>query len=72
MTRDGERFHTPAFTNCCLKPGGASAPCRDGTYSFTFSACSPVPSVFSAPCFRGFGRFWCSASGWCPPAWAPL
>lgn len=32
---DGERVHSPAYTSDNSIPAGASARCRDGTYSFS-------------------------------------
>ncbi|MBA4707508.1 DUF3761 domain-containing protein [Aquitalea aquatica] len=32
---DGEQVHSPAHTKSGKKPNGASAKCRDGSYSFS-------------------------------------
>ncbi|XYJ09452.1 DUF3761 domain-containing protein [Telluria sp. B2] len=34
-TRDGRRVHSPSKTQGDVAPAGASAKCRDGTYSFS-------------------------------------
>ena len=35
INKDGIRLHSPAHTKNGEQPGGASAQCRDGSYSFS-------------------------------------
>lgn len=35
VNRDGQRIHSPAHTRSGKAPGGASARCRDGSFSFS-------------------------------------
>ena len=35
INKDGERIHSPAHTKTGEQPVGASAQCRDGSYSFS-------------------------------------
>lgn len=53
--RDGETVHAPAHSKSGRVPDGASARCRDGTYSFSSTGAAPAPGMAASPrgCERG-------------------